>query len=158
MKAIYFKDGFRGFYSGAPPVVVGNAVKSCVRFASYERFKALLRDDEVSHSIPLTRCGIKALTSKNVARLQGKLSRFNNLLAGLMAGTAESIVAVTPSEAIKTRMIQDAASPKPRFRSTSHALRSILREEGVYGLYRGLVSVVSTVALELIISAVREHG
>ncbi|KAJ9090790.1 hypothetical protein QFC20_007817 [Naganishia adeliensis] len=118
MKAIYLKDGFKGFYSGAPPVVVGNAVKSCVRFASYERFKALLRGND------------------------GKLSRFNNLLAGLMAGTAESIVAVTPSEAIKTRMIQDTTSPKPRFRSTTHALRIIVKEEGVLGLYRGLGSVI----------------
>lgn len=48
MKAIYLKDGLKGFYAGAPPVVVGNAVKSCVRFASYERFKALLRGEDVS--------------------------------------------------------------------------------------------------------------
>lgn len=48
MKGIYVNDGFKGFYSGAPPVVVGNAVKSCVRFASYERFKALLRGNDVS--------------------------------------------------------------------------------------------------------------
>lgn len=67
----------------------------------------------------------------------------NNLLAGLLAGTAESIVAVTPSEAIKTRMIQDSTSAKPRFRSTTHALRVIVAEEGVLGLYRGLGSVVS---------------
>lgn len=60
-----------------------------------------------------------------------------------MAGTAESIVAVTPSEAIKTRMIQDTTSAQPRFRSTTHALRIIVKEEGVLGLYRGLGSVVS---------------
>lgn len=48
MKAIYLKDGFKGFYAGAPPVVVGNAAKSCVRFASYERFKTLLRGNDVS--------------------------------------------------------------------------------------------------------------
>lgn len=60
-----------------------------------------------------------------------------------MAGTAESIVAVTPSEAIKTRMIQDTTSAAPRFRSTTHALKVIVAEEGVLGLYRGLGSVVS---------------
>lgn len=52
MKAIYLKGGFKGFYAGAPPVVVGNAVKSCVRFASYERFKALLRGNDVSLARP----------------------------------------------------------------------------------------------------------
>ena len=63
-----------------------------------------------------------------------------------MAGPAESIVAVTPTEAIKTRMIQDSTSAQPRFRSTTHALKIILKEEGVLGLYRGLGSVVCQLA------------
>ena len=78
--------------------------------------------------------------------------------AGLGAGMTEAIFAVTPSETIKygnidipslsfswyyrTKLIDDAKSPNPRFRGLAHGTVTIVREEGLRGVYRGLFPVV----------------
>jgi solute carrier family 25 (mitochondrial citrate transporter), member 1 len=59
-----------------------------------------------------------------------------NLAAGSTAGIVASITAVTPTERIKTALIDDARSEK-RFRSGLHATRVIWQEHGILGLYRG---------------------
>lgn len=40
--------GIRGLYAGCTALVTGNAVKAGVRFLSYDQYKTLLRDEEVS--------------------------------------------------------------------------------------------------------------
>jgi len=40
--------GVRGLYAGCPALVVGNSVKSGVRFVAYDRFKQALADKDVS--------------------------------------------------------------------------------------------------------------
>jgi len=55
----------------------------------------------------------------------------------MTAGVAASITAVTPSERIKTALIDDARHEK-RFRSGWHAATTIWKEGGIVGLYRGL--------------------
>ena len=42
-----------GLYSGCAALVVGNAIKAGVRFVSYDHFKQMLADSEVSHASPL---------------------------------------------------------------------------------------------------------
>lgn len=64
------------------------------------------------------------------------LSPGRNLLAGMTAGIVASITAVTPTERIKTALIDDARTEK-RFRSGLHATRVIWQEHGLLGLYRG---------------------
>lgn len=66
----------------------------------------------------------------------GTLSPGRNLLAGMTAGVVASITAVTPTERIKTALIDDARNEK-RFRSGLHATRVIWQEHGILGLYRG---------------------
>lgn len=59
------------------------------------------------------------------------------MLAGMSAGVLASIFAVTPTERIKTALIDDARTER-RFRSPMHAVRLIYKEHGVIkGLYRG---------------------
>ena len=58
------------------------------------------------------------------------------MLAGMSAGVVASIFAVTPSERIKTALIDDARTAK-RFHSTPHAATLIYKEHGLLGLYRG---------------------
>lgn len=69
----------------------------------------------------------------------GTLSTSGNLLAGVACGVIASTVVVTPSERIKTAMIDDARRGTPRFRSTTQAVLTIVREQGLTGLYRGYV-------------------
>jgi solute carrier family 25 citrate transporter 1 len=67
----------------------------------------------------------------------GTLTPLRNMLAGMTAGVAASITAVTPSERIKTALIDDARHEK-RFRSGWHATTTIWKEGGIVGMYRGL--------------------
>ncbi|KIM29237.1 hypothetical protein M408DRAFT_328914 [Serendipita vermifera MAFF 305830] len=110
--------GITGFYSGASALIIGNAVKAGVRFLTYDTLKSLLADKE------------------------GKVSAPRSLAAGLGAGVAESIFAVTPSETIKTKLIQDAKSPNPRYHGLIHGTKMIVAEEGIRGVYRGLFPVM----------------
>jgi len=68
----------------------------------------------------------------------GTLSPLRNLLAGMTAGVVASITAVTPTERIKTALIDDARNER-RFRSGFHATTTIWKEHGIVGLYRGFV-------------------
>ncbi|KAI9463507.1 mitochondrial tricarboxylate transporter [Russula earlei] len=109
--------GVRGLYAGCTALVVGNSVKAGVRFVSYDKFKQTLADKD------------------------GKVSAPRSLLAGLGAGVMEAIFAVTPSETIKTKLIDDAKRPQPQYRGLLHGTASIVRAEGLRGIYRGLFPV-----------------
>ncbi|KAH7010041.1 mitochondrial carrier domain-containing protein [Ilyonectria destructans] len=62
------------------------------------------------------------------------------MLAGVAAGVAESITVVTPGENIKTKIVEDRAGAR-QYKSTSHAIRTIVNTGGVRGLFRGLLPV-----------------
>ncbi|KXN90408.1 hypothetical protein AN958_04277 [Leucoagaricus sp. SymC.cos] len=112
------KHGITGLYSGCSALVIGNALKAGVRFVSYDHFKQRLADSE------------------------GKVSAPRSLLAGLGAGMMEAIFAVTPSETIKTKLIDDAKRPNPQYRGLVHGTMSIVKQEGIFGIYRGLFPVM----------------
>ncbi|CAE6418995.1 unnamed protein product [Rhizoctonia solani] len=118
IRSTWNQHGARGFYSGCTALVVGNAAKAGVRFVSYDRFKRALADKD------------------------GRVSAPRSLVAGLGAGMMEAVFAVTPSETIKTKLIDDSKLPQPRFRGLIHGTRIIVREEGIRGIYRGLFPVM----------------
>lgn len=64
------------------------------------------------------------------------MSPLRNLLAGMCTGVVASTFAVTPTERIKTALIDDARTSK-RFKSSFHAIRIIYRGNGLLGLYQG---------------------
>ena len=64
------------------------------------------------------------------------MSPVRNLLAGMCTGVVASTFAVTPSERIKTALIDDARNAK-RFQSSFHAVRAIYQEYGFMGMYHG---------------------
>lgn len=55
----------------------------------------------------------------------------------------EAVFAVTPSETIKTKMIEDSKRAEPRFKGMVHGVKMIVKEEGYRGVYRGVGPVVS---------------
>lgn len=127
LRSTVSSEGILGIYTGCTTLVAGTALKAGVRFLAFDSIKARLVDH------------------------QGRLSFSNGILAGMAAGAVESVLAVTPTERIKTALIDDAKNAR-RFRSGPHAISLLLREQGVAGLYRGLVS---TTAKQSATSAVR---
>ncbi|OCK77127.1 tricarboxylate transport protein-like protein [Lepidopterella palustris CBS 459.81] len=111
---VYRQEGIRALYKGCGALVVGSIAKDGVRFLFFDSIKNAFADPET-----------------------GTLSPLRNLLAGMTAGVVASIIAVTPTERIKTALIDDARTEK-RFRSGLHATRIIYQENGIIGLYRGL--------------------
>lgn len=66
----------------------------------------------------------------------------------------EAIIAVTPSETIKTKMIEDSKLAEPRFKGLVHGVKMMVKEEGFRGVYRGVGPVVSIAYLHSHQSAV----
>ncbi|KAI0104334.1 mitochondrial carrier [Nemania sp. FL0031] len=118
----------RQWYAGCTTLIVGNSAKAAIRFVSFEQYKRLLADSD------------------------GRVSGPRNVLAGFGAGVTESLLAVTPTESIKTTLIDDRKSAKPRLRGFLHAVPVIARERGIRGFFQGLVP---TAARQSANSAVR---
>ena len=112
---VFRKEGPKALYKGCSSLIVGSIAKDGVRFLSFDMIKNAFKDPET-----------------------GTLSPLRNMLAGMSAGVVASIFAVTPTERIKTALIDDARTLK-RFHSAPHAVRVIYSEHGFLGLYRGFV-------------------
>ncbi|KAJ3576490.1 hypothetical protein NP233_g396 [Leucocoprinus birnbaumii] len=107
-------------YKGLGAVLSGIVPKMAIRFASFETYKGWLADKST-----------------------GKTSVGNIFIAGLGAGTTEAILVVNPMEVVKIRLQaqqHSLADPMeaPRYRNAGHAVYTIVREEGVSTLYRGV--------------------
>ncbi|RAK94929.1 putative mitochondrial carrier protein [Aspergillus ibericus CBS 121593] len=115
---IYRQEGlFRGLYGGVTPALFGSFPGTVIFFGVYEFTKRKMLD-----------AGINA----NVAYLSG----------GFFADLAASVVYV-PSEVLKTRLQLQGRYNNPHFnsgynyRSTTDALRTIVRQEGFRALFYG---------------------
>lgn len=98
-------------------MVVGSIGKDAVRFLSFDTVKNAFKDPETS-----------------------ALSPMRSMLAGMTAGVVASIFAVTPTEPIKTALIDDARHSK-RYKSPIDCIKLILKEDGIIGLYRGFAGM-----------------
>ena len=110
---VIHNEGLRALYKGCSSLIIGSIAKDGVRFLSFDLVKNAFKDPNT-----------------------GTLTPLRNLLAGMSAGVVASVFAVTPTERIKTALIDDARDSH-RFRSMPHAVRTIYRETGILGLYRG---------------------
>ncbi|KAK3825013.1 MAG: citrate transporter [Benniella sp.] len=112
-------QGFTAVYTGLSAMVIGNTAKAGVRFFAFDQFKEMLKDSE------------------------GKTTGARSVLAGLGAGMTEALLVVTPSETIKTKLIHDKNSPNPQYRGLVHGVKSIVKAEGLGGIYRGVIPVMA---------------
>ncbi|KAG9822479.1 hypothetical protein KCU68_g16630, partial [Aureobasidium melanogenum] len=106
-------------YKGLGAVLTGIVPKMAIRFTSYEWYK-------------------QALASES-----GEITSKATFLAGLMAGVTEAVAVVTPMEVVKIRLQaqhHSMADPLdvPKYRNAAHALYTVVKEEGVGALYRGV--------------------
>lgn len=111
-------NGFFGLYRGLSVLLYGSIPKSAVRFGAFETFKTKMMDHN------------------------GQLSTGGKLLAGLGAGVAEAILAVTPMETVKVKFINDQRSANPQFRGFFHGVSTIIKQEGFMGVYKGLTATI----------------
>ncbi|EMC98880.1 hypothetical protein BAUCODRAFT_383257 [Baudoinia panamericana UAMH 10762] len=105
-------------YKGLGAVLSGIVPKMAIRFTSYEWYKQALSKD-------------------------GRVTGSANFLAGLAAGVTEAVAVVTPMEVVKIRLQaqhHSMADPLdvPKYRNAAHAMYTVIREEGVGALWRGV--------------------
>ena len=113
---VYRNEGLRALYKGCSALVVGSVAKDAVRFLSFDTVKNAFKNPET-----------------------GTLTPARNMLAGMAAGVVASICAVTPTERLKTALIDDARYDR-RYTSSLHAIKSIIRDDGILGMYRGFAA------------------
>lgn len=107
-------------YKGLGAVLSGIVPKMAIRFAAFETYKNALAD-----------------------KATGKTSTGMVFISGLGAGVTEAVAVVTPMEVVKIRLqaqMHSLADPLeiPRYRNAAHAVYTIVREEGISTLYRGV--------------------
>lgn len=104
------------WYAGCTTLIIGNSAKAGIRFVAFEQYKRLLAD------------------------VDGKLTGPRTVLAGFGAGVTESLLAVTPTESVKTTLIDDRKSATPRMRGFLDAVPTMARERGLRSFFQGFVT------------------
>jgi len=116
IKHIYEGHGVGGFYRGLSVLVTMSIPKTGTRFGAYQYARNSLFPEDT----------------------WGKDSRWRSLFCGLTAGVSEAIVAVTPMETVKTKLIHDKVAGTGKYNGLIHGVTTIAKLEGPAGLYRGL--------------------
>jgi solute carrier family 25 citrate transporter 1 len=111
-RQIVQQDGFLSLYRGLTAVYTGIVPKMAIRFLTFELYKDWLS------------------VHTHLGRSTGA-----TFTAGLAAGLTEAILVVTPAEVCKIRM----QSQKKQFKNVFHAAYTIVRQEGLGALYKGII-------------------
>ena len=123
------KEGPRALYKGCETLIAGTIAKDAIRFIAFDTIKEQFKDPET-----------------------GTLTPLRNLAAGISSGIVASTFAVTPTERIKTALIDDARNEK-RFRNPWHATKLLIAEKGILAVYQGYITTTmkqaSTTAVRL---------
>jgi solute carrier family 25 (mitochondrial citrate transporter), member 1 len=106
-------SGFFSLYRGLGVTLLGSVPKAGIRFSGNAQIKAMF---------------LQCNGGKRLNMLQ-------QFLAGMGAGAVEAVLAVTPMETVKTKLIETNQGLIP-------GVKSILKESGIRGMYQGVVATV----------------
>ncbi|OIW02700.1 hypothetical protein TanjilG_29476 [Lupinus angustifolius] len=130
---IIHEEGFRAFWKGNLVTIAHRLPYSSVNFYSYEHYKKLLK------MVP----GLQSHRDKASSDLC--IHFFGGGLAGITAAAS-----TYPLDLVRTRLA--AQRNVIYYRGIWHALQTIVKEEGVFGLYKGLGTTLLTVGPNIAIS------
>ncbi|KAF8979937.1 hypothetical protein BGZ46_004819 [Entomortierella lignicola] len=131
LREIFRNEGPQVLMAGLASAVLRESIYSTIRFGSYDLFKGIYSG-----------AGVRGLRG-------GETSTLVQLMSGLTSGMIGSALA-NPTDLIKVRLQAFWPSGKPRYASIPEAFKSIYTEEGVRGLFRG---VVPTCARAMVVTA-----
>ncbi|CCC68298.1 hypothetical protein NCAS_0B02140 [Naumovozyma castellii] len=112
---VYKREGFRSLFKGLGPNLVGVIPARSINFFTYGTTKEIYS---------------KAFNN-------GQETPLIHLMSAATAGWATS-TATNPIWMIKTRVQLDKAGTTRKYKNSWDCLKTVLKSEGIYGLYRGL--------------------
>ncbi|KAK6840854.1 hypothetical protein PG987_001714 [Apiospora arundinis] len=111
------QEGLPALYKGCSTMIVGSIGKDAVRFFAFDSIRKVFEDPE-THT----------------------LGPAQSIAAGMVTGVVASTIIVTPTERLKTALIDDAKTAQ-RFRSPWHCITTLTQEQGARrALYAGYVT------------------
>jgi len=120
LSTIVREEGVRSLYKGLTPFVTHLTLKYALRLGSFGVFRNAITPSKEESSLTRT------------------------FIAGLAAGAFEAVVVVTPFEVIKTRLQKQKGMIKEnlKYRNPLHCASTIVRQEGLYALWKGVTPTV----------------
>lgn len=115
------REGVRALWKGLMPFATHLTLKYTLRMGSHAVFQSALADAQTR-----------------------ELSASGRLAAGFGAGVVEAVAIVTPFEVVKIRLQQQRQVSKEllRYKGPVHCAGTIVREEGVRGLWAGVAPTI----------------
>ncbi|KAK1561886.1 hypothetical protein Q3G72_002502 [Acer saccharum] len=114
-------EGVRALWKGLTPFATHLTLKYTLRMGSNAVFQSAFKDSQT-----------------------GKISNHGRLLSGFGAGVLEALTIVTPFEVVKIRLQQQKGLTTEllKYKGPVHCARTIIREEGLRGLWAGAAPTV----------------
>lgn len=128
-------NGVFGLYRGFLTNFLGAIPRTAIRFATFERIADYMQGDE----------------NPTTPRSQRKpLTPLQSFSAGLISGVIEAVIIIVPMTTLQVKLISDLNREVPQYtRGMMHAISSIVKEEGLNGLYRGASPTILKIAFNI---------
>ncbi|KAJ8080409.1 hypothetical protein PM082_017242 [Marasmius tenuissimus] len=137
VKSIAKYDGFRGFYRGLGPTILGYLPTWAIYFAVYDGIKSTFGEPPLGVTKSQESGLYPAAQAKGYQPAMREHPWSLHILSAMSAG-ATSTLCTNPLWVIKTRFMTQTRE-EVRYRHTLDAFLTIYRSEGIRAFYRGLL-------------------